>query len=153
MKELLLKLGEETIYTAKGHFKACDIRRIETTITLWGCAIINILCLLFRNGTLCTCLSAISLFGMIALLIWDSSSNKDYRQLHKNIAEKYLSLHKEIRDLYFLGNTSQEQIEQISRKVRELDCSDKLEIPCLARHCAKRAIEKKDSEIDNWFRK
>lgn len=25
-KELLQKLGEETIYSAKGHFKACDLR-------------------------------------------------------------------------------------------------------------------------------
>jgi len=34
-KELLRKLGEETIYSAKGHFKACDLRRQLVTNTIW----------------------------------------------------------------------------------------------------------------------
>jgi phosphate/sulfate permease len=42
-KELLRKLGEETIYSAKGHFKACDLRRQLVTYTIWGCVALNIL--------------------------------------------------------------------------------------------------------------
>jgi hypothetical protein len=42
-KELLRKLGEETIYSAKGHFKVCDLRRKLVTSTLWGCVVLNIL--------------------------------------------------------------------------------------------------------------
>ena len=41
-KELLKKLGEETLYSAKGHFKACDLRRQLITYTIWICAILNI---------------------------------------------------------------------------------------------------------------
>lgn len=49
-KELLRKLGEETIYSAtclrathrqKGHFKACDLRRQLVTYTIWLCATEN----------------------------------------------------------------------------------------------------------------
>jgi len=41
-KELLRKLGEETIYSAKGHFKACDLRRQLIAYTIWACAAFNV---------------------------------------------------------------------------------------------------------------
>lgn len=42
-KELLRKLREETIYSAKGHFKACDLRRKLVTYTIWSYVALNIL--------------------------------------------------------------------------------------------------------------
>ncbi|MDR1614038.1 MAG: hypothetical protein LBS26_00505 [Campylobacteraceae bacterium] len=150
-RKLLLKMAEDTIYSAKGHFKACDIRRNAITITIFVCIILNILGIISIGNVIDRCLSAICLIGTIALLIWDYGEGKDYRAKHKATAEKYLALHKEIRNYYFLYNYTKEQVEQLSKKVILLDQSEKLEIPFFARKLAKRAIEKKDPEIDNWF--
>lgn len=149
--ELLRKLGEDTIYTAKGHFKACDIRRACITTTIWICAILNVVGIIISNPVLCKVLSGISLLGMIALLIWDSAENKEYRSKHKQIAEKYLALHKEIRAAYSLGNFSNEDIAELNKRVNKLNQSCEWEIPFFARRLAKKAIEKEDSEVDKWF--
>jgi hypothetical protein len=150
-KELLRKLGEETIYTAKGHFKAGDIRRQLTTITIWGCTVLNVLGLFDIHPILSKCFTAVGIFGTIALLIWNEGEGKDYRIKHKSIAEKYLALHKEIRDCYFLATCSPREVEELSQKVRQLDREEKPEIPFAARKAAKKAIEKKNPEIDTWF--
>lgn len=144
-KELLKKLGEETIYSAKGHFKACDVRRNLITITIWVCAILNVVALIGIDPIVDKWLSAIGLFGLIALLIWNQGESKNYRALHKRTGENYLSLHKEIRTSFFLDKCSNDVIENISKKVSEFDRSDKPEIPGIARILAKRAIEKLQS--------
>jgi hypothetical protein len=51
-KELLKKLGEETVYSAKGHCKACDIRRNLVTITIWSCAILNVAGIIGIGGSI-----------------------------------------------------------------------------------------------------
>lgn len=150
--EIIQKLGEDTIYSAKGHFKACDIRRSCMNITIWTCVIVNIVGLIFSNPVLCKIMSSISLFGMIALLIWDSGENKDYRSKHKRAAENYLALHKEIRDIYYSDDITQQDISALSNRVIELNQSCELEIPSFARKRAKKAIEnKEDSEVDKWY--
>lgn len=151
-KELLKKLGEETIYSAKGHFKASDIRRNLITITIWLCAVLNVVALIGIDLTIDKWLSAIGLFGLIALLIWNQGESKNYRSLHKQAGESYLSLHKEIRACYFLDKCSKETVEEISRKVSDFDKSNRPEIPGIARWRAKKAIEEKE-ETDNWFLK
>lgn len=150
-KNFIQKLGEDTIYTAKGHFKACDIRRACMNITIWACVIVNIVGLVISNPMLCRVLSSVSLFGMIALLIWDSGENNDYRSRHKQAAEEYLALHKEIRKAYYLNDLSQTEILELNDRVTELDQTCGLEIPYFARKRAKKAIEKTDSEVDKWF--
>jgi hypothetical protein len=152
-KELLMKLGEETIYSAKGHFKACDLRREAITLTIWACAILNVIGIIGIHPSVDKWLSVIGLFGTIALLIWNEGEGKHYRAKHKAAAEKYLALHKEIRIYYFLDDCSKEQIEQMSKKVSVFDQSTKPEIPGFARKWAKKAIEKEDPETDNWFKK
>ncbi len=150
-KELIQKLGEDTIYSAKGHFKACDIRRICIKFTIWGCAMINIAEFIIPETFYSKILSAISLLGMIALLIWDSAENKEYRSRHKQMGELYLALHKELRTAYYLESFSKEIIEEFNEKISELNKNCELEIPCFARRRAKKAIERKDSEVDKWF--
>ena len=103
-KELLRKLGEETIYSAKGHFKACDIRRQLITFTIWCCAVLNIVGIMGIDPVAGKIFAAVCLFGTIALLIWNEGEGKNYRAKHKEAAEKYLALHKEIRACYFLDN-------------------------------------------------
>ena len=151
IRKLLQKLGEDTIYSAKGHFKACDIRRICIKTTIWLCAILNVAGLIFSDMIFCKILSGISLIGMIALLIWDSAEDKEYRRKHKQIAEKYLALHKELRNAYFLENFSKEIVEEFNKKISELNKNCEWEIPYIARILAKYAIEKKDTEVDKWF--
>lgn len=150
-RELLRKLGEETIHSAKGHFKACDLRRQLVTSTIWGCAILNVVGIYGITLSVDKWLSAIGLFGSIALLIWNEGEGKNYREKHKQAGEKYLALHKEIRAFYYLGNNSKEMVEELGKKVSLLDQSEKPEIPGFARRWAKRVIEGKDPETDNWF--
>jgi hypothetical protein len=90
------------------------------------------------------------LFGAIALLIWNEGEGKDYRAKHKQIAESYLAIHKEIRLCYFQNEYTGEQIKALSDKVSKLDKSNKPDINWFARKWAQRAIEKHD-ETDNWW--
>lgn len=148
-KDLLRKLGEETIYSAKGHFKACDIRRNLVTSAIWLCVITSILDIMnIVSNDLW--FDAIGLFGAISLLIWNEGDGKNYRGKHKDAAEKYLALHKEIRACFFLSQCTPTNVEELSKKVSEFDRAEKPEIPGLARRLAKRAIEK-SGETDNWF--
>ena len=62
-----------------------------------------------------------------------------------------MALHKQIRACYFLNNCSEQLVEELNKKVIELDKSDKPDIPSYARKWAKKAIESKDPETDNWF--
>ncbi len=150
-QELLRKLGEETIYSAKGHFKACDVRRILITITIWICTILNLIGVIGIEPVVDKWLAAIGLFGMIALLIWNEGEGKEYRSKHKKAAEMYLALHKEIRSCYFLDENDINKIKELSKRVSDFDNSDKPEIPTFARRLAKRSIEIK-GETDNWFK-
>lgn len=150
-KELLRKLGEETLYSAKGHFKACDLRRQLITFTIWGCAIVNVVGVLGINNSFGQFIAAIGLFGTIALLIWNEGEGKNYRAKHKAAAENYLALHKEIRSCYYLDEYEKKDVEEISKKVSMFDSSDRPDIPGYARRLAKKAIEKSDPETDNWF--
>jgi hypothetical protein len=151
-KELLRKLGEETLYSAKGHFKACDLRRQLITSTIWACAVLNVVGIIGIHPIVDKWLSAIGLFGTIALLMWNEGEGKNYRAKHKEAAEKYLSLHKEIRSCFFLTDCNNQRVEELSRLVSQFDQSDKPEIPSFARIWAKKVIEKKDPETDNWFK-
>ena len=152
-KELLRKLGEETIYSAKGHFKACDLRRQLITYTIWCCAVLNVVGIIGIHPIADKWFSAVGLFGTIALLIWNEGEGKNYRAKHKEEAENYLALHKEIRSCYFLSECDKAQVEQLSKNVSQFDKTETPEIPGFARKCAKKAIERKDPETDNWFLK
>lgn len=152
-KELLIKLGEETLYSAKGHFKACDLRRQLVTYTIWGCAFLNIIGVIGIQPIVDRIISAVGLFGTIALLIWNEGEGKNYRTKHKEAAERYLALHKEIRVCYFLSDCHKSKVEELSKTVSDFDKSEKPEIPGFARKWAKQSIEKEDPETDNWFTK
>lgn len=149
-KVLLQKIGEETIYSAKGHFKACDIRRNLVTITIWGCTLLNVLGIIGIGGNWDKFFAIIGLIGTISLLIWNEGEGKDYKHKHKKTGEKYLALHKEARRLFLENNASETDIQVLNNKVVEVDSSDKLDIPFIARKWAQKAIQKYN-ETDNWF--
>lgn len=152
-KELLRKLGEETLYSAKGHFKSCDLRRQLVTYTIWLCALLNVIAVIGINEITDKILAAVGLFGTIALLIWNEGEGKNYRARHKDAAETYLGLHKEIRSCFFLSECDKQKVEELSDRVIAFDKAEKPEIPGFARRWAKRVIESNDPETDNWFMK
>lgn len=151
-KELLRKIGTETLYSAKGHFKSVDIRRMETKFTIVGCMMLSLAGVIGINQTADKWLSTIGLFFTFLLFYWDAEEGKDYRTHHKKVAELYLALHKEIRSCYFLTTCETDEVKKLSTKVMQLDQSTKPDIPWLARKWAQSAIEKYD-ETDNWFNK
>jgi hypothetical protein len=84
-------------------------------------------------------------------LIWNEGEGKDYRIKHKQTAELYLSIHKELRDLYFMEKGNKDQLQEISNKIKLLDQSINPDIPFLARKLSQLAIEK-NKETDNWYK-
>lgn len=151
-KKLLRKLGEETLYSAKGHFKSADLRRIQTKWVIVVCMILNVIGIIGISNTADKWFSAVGLLGTFFLFYWDAEEGKEYRSRHKQAGESYLALHKEVRACYFLSSCSLEDAENLSKKVTKLDQSNRPEIPFIARKWAQRAIEKND-ETDNWFLK
>lgn len=149
-EELLKKMAEETIYSAKGHFKASDLRHMLITSTIWFCAFINVLGIMGFESEIAKWIAFLGLLGTIALLLWNQGEDKEYRSRHKHSAEKYLALHKEIRAYYFLEEYDSGEVKKLSKKVSEFDQSEKPNIPWLARKWSQRAIQK-GNETDNWF--
>lgn len=146
-KTLLRKLAEETIYTSKGHFKACDIRRFLVSLAIWSCAIASVLDLAFDWGK---SLDIIGLIGAISLLIWNERDGHTFQSRHHQLANDYLALHKEIRELYYSDCITQDATQALSKKVRDTNKKKSIEISFLARKWAQRAIQKGE-ETDNWF--
>jgi hypothetical protein len=151
-KELLRKLGEETLYSAKGHFKSVDLRRVEIKIAILGAMVLGLLGAIGLNEEIDRWMSAFVVLFSFMLFYWDAEEGKDYRIKHKQTAELYLALHKEIRACFFLTSCDNEEVRGLSEKVMQLDKSAKPDIPWLARKWAQRAIENYD-ETNNWFLK
>lgn len=149
-KKLLKSLGEETIYSSKGHFKACDIRRNLVTITIWGCAVLNVLGIVGIGGNWDKSFAIIALFGTIGLLIWNEGDGKDYKNKHKKTGEDYLALHKKARKLFYQDEVLDSELDALNNEIIELDSSIKLDIPFIARKWAQKVIQK-NIETDNWF--
>jgi hypothetical protein len=147
----LKALGEETIYTAKGHLKAGDIRRNLVTITLWTGAVLSVISLIGITPPIDKWLGGVSTFSFIMLLLWDQGEGKNYRIRHNETGNAYLALHKEIRACHNSSTYNADLVNELNRKVRELDQKTKPDIPYLARRRAKLAIEKY-GETDNWFK-
>lgn len=150
-KELLRKLGRETIYTSKAHFKARDLRRKLVSGTIWTCVLLSLAGIFSINEYVDKGISVAGLFGTIALLIWNEGDGKNYKERHRDAAEKYLALHKEIRTQFLLPGADQDAAAGLAARVSQLDQSDKPDIPDIAWKLAKRAIEKEKPETDNWF--
>ena len=149
-KELLRKLGEETIYTAKGHFKSVDIRKSATKYTILACMILSLLGVIGVHEVADKWISATGVLLTFLLFYWDAEEGKDYRLRHKQVGEQYLALHKQIRTCYFLNECSSNRVNELSEQVIQLDQTNKPDISSIARKSAKNAILKND-ETDNWF--
>ena len=147
-KDLLRKLGLETIYTAKGHFKAGDLRRWLVGVAVWGgvvASLFDILNLIADDRLF----DGLGLLFSMALLIWYQNSGEKEETEHHKAAELFLELHMMIRDAYF--GVDDTETKALSERVRKLNKSKRPKIPRLAYKMARKAITKEDSETDNWF--
>lgn len=159
-KDLLKKIGEETIYTAKGYFKCFDSASIARNALMWLNLIIMIavisvsLCCSCKGEVSCCCdgwqkaLTILSLIDIIFLLYLEGACSNSYLcECHK-LANTYLGIHKKVRSLFHSGTGD---VAPLTEEVVQLDSQERPRIHAFARWLAKRAIEK-NGEVDLWFK-
>lgn len=152
MKETIEYFGECTAYSAKGHFKSADFRRI----LIYFLVIINIafsvLSMLDIIGdTTIKVLGVISLFSSFLILMYQTKNEADYISNSMKIGEEYLKLHNEIFVMSSKGNLALKDIEEIKDKVNKLNSKKKPTISFIGKQWAKRAIEK-TGEMKIWWK-
>ena len=151
-KELARKIGEETIYTAKGYFKCFDIASMIKNLLLWINLILMVITVALVVFDCCSMaqkgLMIASLLVMVVLLYLDGKCSDSYLCECKVAANQYLSLHKKIRNCYF---TEDEDVKSFAEEARRLDSLSHPRIHLLARWMSKLAIEK-FGEVDLWYK-
>lgn len=151
-KNLIKEWGENTAYSAKGHFKSADLRKITITILL----IVNLIFALLTlvdigvSPVAIKIMGVVSLIATIYLLIFESQNGKNSIKEHMLIGEEYLSIHYELQYLFSKDLISESEIEEIRRKLNEIRKKDQPMISQIAKNCATRAIEKKGEMIMWW---
>jgi ElaB/YqjD/DUF883 family membrane-anchored ribosome-binding protein len=155
-KKLVKEWGENTAYTAKGHFKSADIKKKKIYILLSVNIIFAIISVTDCNFNICPLaikiIGVISLIASILLLIDESQEGNNSFRMHKNIGEEYLSLHEDLHRLFRKGSISDAEIESIREQYRSLQKKDQPMISRCAYKKAKKAIEKADSEMTVWWK-
>jgi hypothetical protein len=151
----LKRIGAETIYTAKGHFKSADLRRTSIKWTLFICVGLSVISLADFEFIPSKIISAVSLIATILLLMWKQGEEKDFCRNHRKSAEEFLALHKRIRNAYDSKKVSEKDIKELTEEFSSL-CrqSDRPPITYWGKFWAKKAIENtnvQDRETDNWF--
>lgn len=151
-RELMRKIGEESIYTAKNYFKCFDSASICKNVLLWLNLFLMVgsvaLAMFDCCATLGKTLIVVSLIDMILLLYLDGKCSNAYLCDCQRSANAYLALHKRARAVYF---GVEEDAEKIDCEMRKLDEQAHPRIHLIARILAKRAIEK-SGEVDLWFK-
>lgn len=151
IKRMLQDLGRDSIYSAKEHFKASDIRRILIRVCVVGGALLSIVLAVFSiEGLLAKILNVLTLFFMIALLMLERDAY--YCHAHKEWGEKYLAYHKKIEMLVKSNaDVSNNDVEQYVKELNDLNTNCPCIVNRMARRMGKRSIERKNPETDNWF--
>jgi hypothetical protein len=155
-KKLVRDWGEDTAYTAKGHFKAADVKKRQIFILLFINIIFAIVSI--TDCTFNICPIIIKIFGLISLIasIWllidESQEGKNSFREHKNIGEEYLSLHKNLQRLFHKESPiTDNEIQEISGCYNSLRKKDQPMISSIAHGMATKAIEKK-GEMNTWWK-
>ncbi len=152
MKKTLIKQwGENSAYSAKGHFKSADIKKKQIKILV----IINVLFAVFSLLELGLPLIA-KFFGLISLiasiLLLISESQEDKSAIHMKIGDEYLGIHYELQRLYYEDDLKENEVNSILERIREINKKDKPSISQLAKKIAKKAIED-EGEMIKWWNK
>lgn len=151
-RELMCKIGEESIYTAKGYFKCFDSASVCKNVLLWLNLFLMVASVALAMFDCCETVGKVlvvtSLVDMVILLYLDGKCSDAYLCDCQKLANAYLSLHKRARSAYF---GIEGDSEKIDREMRKLDEQVHPRIHSIARIWAKLAIEK-FGEVDLWFK-
>jgi hypothetical protein len=151
-REILKIIGESTAYSAKGHFKSADVRRILTFIFIF----INIVFAALAMTDLMPpfwlkILSFNSLAVSILLLTYEVKGGLGICDKHMLFGNLYLELHNDIMIAFINDYSGNETIEQLKNRVNELNKKERPHITTFAKWWAKNAIEGR-KEIKNWWK-
>jgi len=152
MKETIEYFGECTAYSAKGHFKSADFRRIMIYFLVIINIAFSVLSLLdIFGGTIIKISGVVSLFASFLILMYQTKDEADYISDSMKIGEEYLKLHNDIFIMNSKGNLAMNEIEEIKDKVNKLNSKKKPSISFIGKFWAKKAIEK-SSEMKTWWK-
>lgn len=152
MKETIEYFGECTAYSAKGHFKSADFRRLMIYFLVIINIAFSVLSLLdIIDDTTIKVLGVISLFSSFLILMYQTKEEADYISNSMKTGEEYLKLHNDIFIMNSRGNLTLKEIEEIKDKVNKLNSKKKPSISFIGKHWAKRAIEK-SGEMKIWWK-
>ncbi len=151
-KALLKHIGESTAYSAKGHFKTSDIRRIVTYLYITLNFALSIVCLtnLVTSGWL-QVFSLVSLFASILLLISETHGGLSICKDHMRFGNEYLELHNDCYMEYLNTYTTQQSVEILKSRFNELNKNERPNINLGGKFWAKYAIEKM-GEMNIWWK-
>src|SRR5690606_39550470 len=151
-KELLKHIGESTAYSAKGHFKTADIRRVSTYLYI----VVNIVFpLLVIYGLFAQLwiqiLSVISLIASILLLISETHGGLGICSKHSKFGNMYLELHNDTYEEFLKERIEQSTVEKLQERLNKLNKTERPNINLGERYWAKYAIEK-SGEMTKWWK-
>lgn len=151
-KELLKHIGESTAYSAKGHFKTADIRRITTYLYI----VVNIVFAVMAISGLFAqlwiqILSVISLIASILLLISETHGGLGICSKHSKFGNMYLELHNDTYAEFLKERIEQSSIERLQERLNKLNKTERPNINLGGRYWAKYAIEK-SGEMTKWWK-
>ncbi len=151
-KDLLKHIGESTAYSAKGHFKTADIRRIATYVYITLNFALSIVCLanVVSNHWL-QIFSIISLFASILLLISETHGGLAVCREHTKYANLYLELHNDTYAEFLNPYTTQQNLEELKERFNSLNKKERPHINIGGKYWAKYAIEKM-KEMNIWWK-
>ncbi len=150
--ETIQYFGECTAYSAKGHFKSADLRRILTYLFAITNIIFSILSLLdFVSLAVTKWLGAACLFSSFKLLMYSTKDEADFASSSMKAGEEYLKLHNDILVLHSSGSVTQSDLELIKERLNELNTKPRPPISFFAKYWAKYSIEKM-GEMNIWWK-
>lgn len=152
IRETIEYFGECTAYSAKGHFKSADLRRILTYLFALTNIVFSIVSLLdIVTPSVAKLLGAACLLASFKLLMYSTKEEADFASNSMKVGEEYLKLHNDILVLYSSGIITHSDLESIKDRVNKLNAQKKPPISFLAKYWAKYAIEKM-GEMNTWWK-
>lgn len=148
-RENLLKYAEETAYSSKGHFKTADFNKISLRLYICIPIVLSIILIIYSDMPQAASrfLNLTSMIFAILALTSPLVNNQDQTckriDEHMSLGNSYLALHKEIRNLAAESEITKDQLDEITKKMSELDQQSRsLHISFIGRLWSKFTIHK-----------
>lgn len=152
MNETIEYFGECTAYSAKGHFKSADFRRLFTYTLIVVNIVVSIFSMidLFNDMTI-KIMGAFSLLASVLILMYQTKVEADYISNSMKMGEEYLKLHNDIYVLFSSKRFSDTDVIEIKERVNKLNSKNKPAISYVGKKWAKKSIEK-NGEMKIWWK-